>query len=153
MNDFLDSLTQQVDDHQKKSQAEREKELTDKYGLDGTTQELQDYICSVYNVDDIKELLLDDALQLKPLFIPSVINTFDRENMIVRVDYGGYKECQISLDGKKWKNLAEYFTPRWLTFLVTRRSGKVYMHLIGTCIPLITSKAIPLTPFRSIKPG
>lgn len=153
MNDSLDSLTQQVDNRQKKSQAEREKELTDKYGLDGTTQELQDYICSVYNVDDIKELLLDDALQLKPLFIPSVINTFDREHMIVLMNYNSYKEYQFNLNGEKWKNLAEYFTPRWLTFLVTKRPGKVYIHLNWYLYTVDYFKSNPTNTFSEYQAG
>lgn len=122
MNDSLDSLTQQVDDRQKKSQAEREKELTDKYGLDGTTQELQDYICSVYNVDDIKELLLDDVLRFKPLSIYEVIDTFDKEEY---TDQDEENKFFLTEGGDQWLNLAKYFIPRWIKLSLAKTTGNI----------------------------
>ncbi|NMV53741.1 hypothetical protein FOL88_01860 [Lactobacillus reuteri] len=125
MNDFLDSLTQQVDDHQKENQAEREKELTDKYGLDGTTQELQDYICSVYNVDDIKELLLDDALRFKPLSIYEVVDTFDKEEY---TDQDEETKFFLTESGDQWLNLAKYFIPRWVKLSLAKTTGNIKVY-------------------------
>lgn len=125
MNDSLDSLTQQVDDHQKESQAEREKELTDKYGLDGTTQELQDYICSVYNVDDIKELLLDDALRFKPLSIYEVVDTFDKEEYTDQDEEANFFLTEI---GDQWLNLAKYFIPRWIKLALAKTTGNIKVY-------------------------
>lgn len=125
MNDFLDSLTQQVGDHQKRGQDEREKELTDKYGLDGTTQELQDYICSVYNVDDIKELLLDDALRFKPLSIYEVVDTFDKEEY---TDQDEETKFFLTESGNQWLNLAKYFIPRWIKLSLAKTTGNIKVY-------------------------
>lgn len=125
MNDSLDSLTQQVGDHQKRGQAEREKELTDKYGLDGTTQELQDYICSVYNVDDIKELLLDDALRFKPLSIYEVVDTFDKEEY---TDQDEETKFFLTESGNQWLNLAKYFIPRWIKLSLAKTTGNIKVY-------------------------
>lgn len=125
MNDSLDSLTQQVGDHQKRSQAEREKELTDKYGLDDTTQELQDYICSVYNVDDIKELLLDDALRFKPLSIYEVVDTFDKEEY---TDQDEETKFFLTESGDQWLNLAKYFIPRWVKLSLAKTTGNIKVY-------------------------
>lgn len=125
MNDSLDDLTQQINDRQKKAQTEREKELTDKYGLDGTTQELQDYICSVYNVDDVKELLLDDALQLKPLSIYEVVDTFDKEEY---TDQDEETKFFLTESGDQWLNLAKYFIPRWIKLSLAKTTGNIKVY-------------------------
>lgn len=125
MNDSLDDLTQQINDRQKKAQTEREKELTDKYGLDGTTQELQDYICSVYNVDDIKELLLDDALRFKPLSIYEVVDTFDKEEY---TDQDEETKFFLTESGDQWLNLAKYFIPRWVKLSLAKTTGNIKVY-------------------------
>lgn len=125
MNDSLDSLTQQVGDHQKESQTEQENELIDKYGLDGTTQELQDYICSVYDVDDIKELFSDDTLRFKPLSIYEVVDTFDKEEY---TDQDEETNFFLTERGDQWLNLAKYFIPRWIKLALAKTTGNIKVY-------------------------